>query len=45
MQQRDMGVPLGANVDAEAEGMIFREIKVVRSSLIHKGEPPDEDAY
>jgi hypothetical protein len=38
MQQRDMGVPLGANVDAETQGMIFRETKVIRSSFIHEGE-------
>src|ERR1700752_4420466 len=39
MQQRDMSVPLCANVDAETQGMIFRKAKVIRSSFIHEGEP------
>src|SRR3954466_7142183 len=38
MQQRDMGVPLCANVDAETQGMIFRKTEVIRSSFIHEGE-------
>src|SRR6266850_4070771 len=39
MQQRDMGVPLCANVDAETQGMILGKTEVIRSSFIHKSEP------
>src|SRR5208282_6277438 len=38
MQERDMGVVLCANVDAETQGMISRKTKVIGSSFIHEGE-------
>src|ERR1700729_3226042 len=37
MQQRQRVVPLCANIDAETQGMIFRNAKVIRSSLVHEG--------
>src|SRR6476660_3145897 len=39
MQQRNMGVPRCANVDAETKGMIFRKAEVIRGSFIQKSEP------
>src|ERR1700759_3567400 len=38
MQKRDMGVPLRANVDAEAQGMILRKTKVVGGPPVDEGE-------
>jgi hypothetical protein len=38
MQKRDMGVPRRANVDAETEGMIFRNTKEIRLPFTHESE-------
>src|SRR5579863_6614162 len=37
MQQRDVGVPGGAHVDPEPEGMILRQTHVISGPCIHEG--------
>jgi hypothetical protein len=38
MQQSERVVPFRANVDAETQGIIFRDTKIFRSSVVHEGE-------
>src|SRR6266487_6102499 len=39
MQQGNMGIPLCTCVDSESKGVVFRQTKVIRGSIINECEP------
>jgi hypothetical protein len=38
MQKCEMGIPFSTCIHAKAEGMVFREAEVIRSSFIHESK-------